>query len=203
MVTAIGFYSFPLWIVGAVILAWLAEPSWQVDGDDAGSVTGESPGWRRRQWILAALSILIWLPILPQPQAEQRLAHQVDDALANGQIERALEITAAHDREEFPPHFRLRPRKWKGEDTPDLWLVLEEIAEHGAPEWVRRIYLEKLDRELEYRFQAYARQVLELAPRLEGIDALIEKREKNLRKWAERSEGENRVVYERLLERVK
>ena len=136
--------SLIVWLVGSVAATWNVKPAWQ-----PALQAGSEPTALREQLLPAILAVAMWIPILPWTQSEQRLAQQVDDALAIGAVDRAAQLMKDHPRSDFPPHFNPRPNFWPDKTTPTAWLVLDAANRLDAPPWVEKLYLKKLMRELE------------------------------------------------------
>ena len=134
-----GILSMVVWLIGTLVTVWRVTPQWRV------SVVPESSD---RGWILPVLGLIMWLPILPFTQPEQRLAGQVDRHLIKGRLGAAVDLMVAHELEEFPPHFNPRPKLWRHQDTPSAWLVLDEMTDKDVPEWALQLYFDKAEQEL-------------------------------------------------------
>jgi len=135
-------------------------------------------------WILAGLSLAIWLPILPWTQAEQRLRSRVEGDMKAGRIAEALEVMSAHAPSDFPPYWDPPPREGYGETSPSLFDVMDEILTRGSAPWVRAAYVDKLRRHTGNEYWYFvdqdgesARLLLILKQLPEGPDLVTEHRE--------------------------
>ena len=143
-VLLIGLITLPVWLICTLLTAFTDNPTWAPESQAA---QPEASGVRRL-FVFAAATIIVWLPILPFTQSEQRLATRVERALATDQIGEAVALMASKDEASFPPHFNPRPTFWEGQGTPSVWLVLHEAHEQKAPPWVHELYLAKAERVL-------------------------------------------------------
>lgn len=101
-------------------------------------------------WGLAAVSLLVWIPILPLTQPPLQLKHEVDRLLERGLVERAVRLMSAHERTDFPPNWDPAPRVAEfGSFDPPLPLVLRATREPGTAPWVRELYVDKVARQFE------------------------------------------------------
>jgi hypothetical protein len=142
-VSCLGILSAPIWVICGLIAFGTGKPLWQVPVGPA-----EAGSASRGLWALGALSVLIWLPILPWTQAEQRLRSQVEEDMKAGRIANALEVMSAHAQADFPPHWDPPPRVGYGEKSPHLFDVMEELLAGDSAPWVRATYVDKLRRHL-------------------------------------------------------
>jgi hypothetical protein len=142
-VCLLGYLTAPLWVIGALIAFASGKPSWQVPTSTPASVNNG-----RGLWLLAAIAILIWIPILPFTQSELRLSSRVEENMKAGHIDAALDLMFSHSRSDFPPSWDPPPRIGYGETTPRLIEVMEVLVDRQEAPWVRTVYAEKFDREL-------------------------------------------------------
>lgn len=164
-----GILSLPVWITLMGCSAYNAGAAWKVE------TTPSRPG-SQSLWAVAVISVLVWLPILPFTQAEQRLGHQTDEALAAGRIEDAVDAMIVHERDEFPPNYDPRPHNWPGRTTPAVVEVMPYLAKPDLPDWVREAYLAKLDLWLRTPrgFKAqHAKMLDDLEGRIEGLGSVL------------------------------
>jgi hypothetical protein len=161
LVVVLGIISAPLWVSGALTTAWfVGKPAWQVPARHAEIV---SQSWG--MWIIAALSLAIWLPILPWTQAEQQLRSQAEDDLKAGRIAEALDMMSAHAQSDFPPQWEPPPRVGYGEKSPHIFDVMEVLLSRDFAPWVRACYLDKFRHQLgkagdEFAFNWYTSEEL-------------------------------------------
>lgn len=117
------------------------------------------------------ISILVWIPILPGPQLEQRNRRLVERAVANRQHAEAIRILKSHPRAEFPPHWRPPPWVTRSPHEMDAVLLLEEAERQGAPVWVIDAYYDTTLRLVE----GYVLRVLLEKSQLEALTRLAER----------------------------
>ncbi len=171
VVGVLGILSAPIWAVGAVVACFRGRPAWQVPANPPQTVFAS-----RGLLGLAALSLLIWLPILPWTQAEQQLRSRVEDDMKAGRIADALDLMSAHAAADFPPQWDPPPRVGYGEKTPRFFDVMEVLMAHNCAPWVRASYVDKLwryfEKEHDYALNAYTKD--ELADLLRILSQLPE-----------------------------
>ena len=90
-------------------------------------------------------SLLVWIPILPWTQPQQRLRSAVERDLRDGHIDRALAIMSSHQRNDFPPHWDPPPRIGYGEEHPPIVEVLEACLTNDPKPWVTELFLRKFE----------------------------------------------------------
>jgi hypothetical protein len=171
LIGCLGIVSLPVWGLGA-IYAWSAEtPAW-----NAPTGPERSPRTSWGIWALAALSILIWLPILPFTQKEQWLRFQVERDLKAGRIAEALDRMSAHTPEEFPPQWDPPPRVGVQEMKPGILDVMEVILTREVAPWVRERYVAKFNSYLgdDYSLFNYPKRGSELARLIRILQGLPE-----------------------------
>jgi hypothetical protein len=141
LVLFFGFLSAPVWGIGGLIALATGKPVWQVP---ASTPATAPPG--RGVWALAALSLAIWLPILPRTQGEQQLRSRVERDMKAGRIADGLDVMSAHAQSDFPPHWDPPPRIGYGEQSPHVLDVLELLLARDRAPWVQALYVDKLRR---------------------------------------------------------
>lgn len=68
-----SFCTAPLWLIGGVVAFFTGRPAWRVP---AAPPDPAPPA--RGMWVLAVLSVLVWLPVLPFTQGEQASRPRVE-----------------------------------------------------------------------------------------------------------------------------
>jgi hypothetical protein len=147
LVSCLGVISAPVWLIGGAVAFATNRPVWQVPDSSK-----HEPSLNIGSWILAALSLAIWLPILPWTQAEQRLRTQVEADLKAGRIADALDLMSAHAAPDFPPQWDPPPRVGYGETTPHIFQVMEVVLARNSAPWVRAIYEDKFRQQMSDRW---------------------------------------------------
>jgi hypothetical protein len=142
-VCVLGYLTAPLWGIGALVALAVGRPVWNVPAAPAGP-----PPADRALWLLAALSVLVWLPPMAYTQAEQHRRTRVERDMREGRVAEALEFISAHELSDFPPGWEPPPRIGYGEETPRVLDVLELIVTRDVAPWVRAEYANKLRRYL-------------------------------------------------------
>lgn len=134
-----GILTLPVWLIG-YLLACRKRPAWNpMFGKEVATATIS-----RWSWGLAIAALLIWIPILPLTQPEQRLRFLVERDLAAGRIDDALRRMSEHERTDFPPHWDPPPRPVYRIHTPNLYSVMETVgAREDFKPWVRELYVNK------------------------------------------------------------
>jgi hypothetical protein len=138
-VGALGFLSWPVWLICAAVVACYGEPHWRYAPDLSTSDKGVSVG----MWITAIVAVCVLFPALPFTQREQSLRRQVEFAMLNGQTKLALEVISAHARSDFPPHWDTPPKIAYRQPLPNIIDVQEQILGMDVAPWVREQYDEK------------------------------------------------------------
>jgi hypothetical protein len=179
LVSCLGILSAPIWGIGGAIAFFTGQPVWQVPASPTEAVSAS-----RGMWILATLSLAIWLPILRWTQAEQQLRSRVEGDMKAGRIADALEVMSAHAQSDFPPHWDPPPRVGYGEKSPHILGVMDVLLTCDSAPWVRASYVGKLRRYIGtgYEFYVYASDELASLVRIlkqlpEGPDIVTEHRE--------------------------
>lgn len=106
----------------------------------------------RSAWILAAIAIVFWIPLLPVPQREQQLRRAVENDLRDGRIREALQTMSDHSQSDFPPHWDPPPRIGYGENVPSLTDVLQVAQSIKIKRWVLALFELKLIQQSGWRY---------------------------------------------------
>lgn len=142
LVNCLGYFSAPIWGIGALVAFVGEKVAWQVP-----PAPTEPALVARGMWVLVAVSLLVWLPVLPFTQTEQQLRSRVERDLKAGRIVEALDSMSAHQRSDFPPGWEPPPRIGYYETSPDILDVLDVLVTHEVAPWVRAEFVGKLQRQ--------------------------------------------------------
>jgi len=143
----LGSLSLSIWLIGSIVSWIIARPSWAAAGRPvSGSIAGIL--------VLAAASLLVWLPILPFTQKEQHLRWAVEREMRSGRIDEGLDLMSAHSPGDFPPHWEPPPRVGYRESTPHILDIVEALQRRNDAGWVRSRYIDAFRRFMgeEYAF---------------------------------------------------
>jgi hypothetical protein len=113
-------------------LSWEPRPS---------SGRAEPVRWPLR--ILAVVSLVSWVPILPFTQPEQQVRRRVEIAFREGRYRDGLSEMSAHQLSDFPPQWEPPPRFLRGDSLAMVLDIWEEILRAEPAPWVRQHYLER------------------------------------------------------------
>lgn len=162
----LGLLASPvLGLFGLYALA-TGKPTWEV-------LHGPAVGGRG-MWVLAAASLLVWLPVLPWTQGEQVLRWRAERALKAGRIGEGLDLMSAHPQSDFPPQWEPPPRTGYGENSPDLFEVTDAVLDRGSAPWVLECYTDKFRRYLGEQYSFYY-QESKRGPRLAHLVRILQR----------------------------
>lgn len=139
----IGYGTYLIWLIGYLALCARRDP-WRYFTADP---TFQPPpgGVSLATWGLAMISLLVWIPVLPFTQSEQRLRWHAEQAINSRDFESLSELTRQHAESEFPPHWDPPPRPGYGERKPNAYVVLAALISKDAAPWMIDRYSEKTD----------------------------------------------------------
>src|SRR5262249_41374263 len=142
--------------------------------------TMDTPTWGMLG--LAALSLLVWVPILPLTQPEQQKRMAFERAIRKEDYKEAAE-TLNRPRKEFPPGWvpPLRPRDREIGFSRQVVGMLVALHEQGGPTWAIELYEGRLVRMLGNDAMEDTREVRALGdalPRFPLGQALLEEARK-------------------------
>ena len=143
LVGCLGFFSAPIWLIGG-LGAFVKRATWQLPTPTPAETVPVSRG----VWALVALSLLVWVPILPFTQPEQRLRAQVERDLKSGRIAEALDLMSAHEPSDFPPGWEPPPHIGYREHSPHILDVMDALVSREVAPWVQAEFVEKFRRSL-------------------------------------------------------
>lgn len=136
----VAFYSWPFWFIGSIFVALSSEA---VERQDWSSAVRTKPS--RGLCFLAAATLLIWVPLLPTPQREQRNRYEVERLFKRGEIDTALRLLSDRPQSDFPPLWRPPPLGYDNRYKASLVEVLGHFTADLPSPRVRRSYFEKLN----------------------------------------------------------
>lgn len=126
-----------------IILLWCLSAAYYIRRpEELHSFDCRSAG--RSIWAFACGLIVLGLCLLPFGQPQRRLQMQVEQELFAGRFSAAIALMAAHPQSDFPPYWSPPPRSQYGERSPDLLKIGDALSKSSAPDWVWRIYVNKL-----------------------------------------------------------
>jgi hypothetical protein len=128
----------PIWIIGSLIaIGWL-KPDWRVPRREA---SGPGP-----LLILAAVSVLAFVPAMVFTQPEQANRRRAESMLLSGDVALAFDFMSERSASDFPPQWNPPPKLGYREREPELTEVRRVMEADWPAEWVAAIYLEKMGR---------------------------------------------------------
>ena len=142
LLMAAGILTSPIWGIGYLIACSIKSPwKWQLlsDGDRNIPVS-------RMAWMVGLASLVIWAPILPWTQTEQRLRWKAERMLFSGSIEELCKLTREKSERHFPPHWDPPPRLSYGEKRPALLRTSAAIISYDPADWFWQRYVDKIER---------------------------------------------------------
>jgi hypothetical protein len=164
---AVGCWSAPTWLLSLLGVAATA-----VAGKWRGTkVLDQSGQVARSLWYVAAAALLGWGFILPFTQREQQLRYVVEDALTGDRIAEGIAIMSRHRRDDFPPHWDPPPWLAMRDARPPLTQALKIVLDRNSSDWVRAIYVEKLNNLIKGGWHSYSR--LSYGQDSDGRDRLL------------------------------
>lgn len=137
--SGVAFYSFPIWVIGSVIAALYGEA---VERKDRSAARRFRPS--RGLWCVVVASILVWAPLLGEPQREQRNRYEVERLFEQSEIDAALRRLSDSPESDFPPLWRPPPLGYGNRDKVSLVEVLGHFTANMPSTRIRRMYLDKL-----------------------------------------------------------
>lgn len=138
--SGVASYSFPIWVIGSVIAALYGEA---VERKDRSAARRFRPS--RGLWCVVVASILVWAPLLGEPQREQRNRYEVERLFEQSEIDAALRRLSDSPESDFPPLWRPPPLGYGNRDRVSLVEVLGHFTANMPSTRIRRMYFEKLD----------------------------------------------------------
>jgi hypothetical protein len=137
-IMVLGLMTLPIWLVGLLLFRRVQE-SWMNSWN--GFVESSSP--HKGMWGVVGCALMIWIPILPFTQAEQRLRHTVEEFYRAGNQSEALSLMAKYKREDFPPAWDPPPRPAYRDPIRDVLRATEFVLDEQVPDWMRELYVAK------------------------------------------------------------
>jgi len=142
--TCISLLLAPFVLLGAAIAFFKTRPTWQL-------IIVQKKPISRGLRILAAASLLIWVPVLPWTQHEQKMRYRVETDMKAGRIPDAVNAMCSQEKSDFPPLWDPPPQLNFTPVSPsksfsEMLDVMEQLQDRETPEWVRTVYLHKFGR---------------------------------------------------------
>ncbi len=105
-----------------------------------------------------AICLLIWIPILPFTQIEQRLRYRAEKFLNNGELESFASFVKNYKQNDFPPHWDPPPRVGYGHRNPPPLEVAQAVVMDCSEDsyWLVGAYIEKWKIRSEFRSYRYS-----------------------------------------------
>lgn len=156
-VRTLGTLSWPIWLIGAMVQGYTSKPQ--------DSSVLPAPVTRRTSiglWLLAALSLLAWIPILPRTQPKQLHRRHAEKLLLANRILEAVEFMSKFPIEAFPKNWDPPPRFGLGGRRPELDLVLAQTENTQTALWVRDLFRDKLKSQLDAAPYSYHDRAIQL-----------------------------------------
>ena len=136
----------PVWLLCYLVLLWSRE-GWRWTLAEQQQTPAVAS---RGLWGWVAMSLLVWLPVLPFTQAEQGWRWKLETLLRAGQYADVCQLARQCQRDDLPPHWDAPPRIGYGEERPELLPTLVGLYTHDPPSWLWQIYEDKLVAQLGY-----------------------------------------------------
>ena len=170
-VTVLSFISAPVWIIGALVATGVLKPKWPDLSVTADTVRS------RGMLILAAVSIVAFVPLMLMSQPEQINRREAESLLKQGKVADALAIMSDRSQDDYPPHWNPPPKLGYRESSPSLEAVRDAMSAQRPSDWVAAIYVAKIDRRLRRdiaRFWAHASwtEIVETLTEYGGLDEI-------------------------------
>jgi len=142
LLIAAGVLTAPIWVIGYLICCSLKTPwKWQLR-----EVEQQNRPASRPAWILALISLTIWVLFLPRTQREQQLRWQAENLLFAGSFDELSKLTHEHSEQDLPRHWDPPPRLGYGETRPELTSTTLAIHASRPANWFWKLYLNKIER---------------------------------------------------------
>lgn len=139
----IGYGTFLIWLIGYLKLCYHSAP-WRYFKSEP-EFTTDQQTVSMGTWALVAVSLLIWIPILPFTQSEQRLRWNSERLIRGKDFVAFSQLTRDHPEESFPPHWDPPPRLGYGETRPHVYLVVAGLQSNDGAQWMINRYAEKME----------------------------------------------------------
>jgi len=170
----LGVVTLPVWIIGFMIVCGM-KTRWKWFDAEQGDEPKKRASISWGTWAVIAASLLFWIPVLPQTQAEQRLRWESERLIRAENYEGFVQLANAHPEEAFPPHWDPPPRIGYGESEPPVFTVTVEMNQNKAPRWIQALYEDKIER-LAFSHQHFWAELDEYSDdELEEFVAMIER----------------------------
>lgn len=148
-VTSLSILSAPVWIIGALVAAVAMKPKWATLKSTA------AEGRSRGLFILAAVSLVAFVPMLMLSQPEQINRREAESLLKQDRVGEAFAIMSGLSPDNYPPHWNPPPKLGYRELSPSLEAIRIAMSDEWPAHWVASIYLSKIDRKLRSDISPY------------------------------------------------
>lgn len=187
MVGFLGWITMLVWLIGAGVVLQGRKRAWNPGSMPTGSA--------RSLRALAIASVLGFVAILPFSQGQQVTRYEAEKLLLGGRVREGIAFMSAHTPGDFPPHWEPPPDEALGHYQPAMIEVLDAVVNLPAADWVREIYLQKLER---YSFGSHyytmsapdRAKAREIIPRLTDHPKLIDELTGRMHYWDDRIDAE-------------
>ncbi len=139
----IGYGTFLIWLIGYLVLCYRKAP-WHYYKLESYYGDARRPV-SRGLWGLVAISLLVWIPVLPFTQQEQWLRWKSEGMIRAEDFVGFIKLAREYAETEFPSHWDPPPRLGYGETEPEVYLVVAGLLAHDAPQWIVNRYADKLE----------------------------------------------------------
>jgi hypothetical protein len=134
----LGYFSWLLWFFCSIVVA-IGGSEWKFINPPDQMASHVS----RCVWTVAAISVGMWIFILPMTQPEQRLRRRVERNLAANQIEEGLLLMSSHEPNDFPPHWDPPPWITHPRPRPEMVEIQETAQKLSLKPWVTALFNQK------------------------------------------------------------
>lgn len=99
-------------------------------------------------WLVAFASVAVWAFVLPFTQPEQQKRCDVEQRMAAGDLQGAVDFMVQHRQRDFPPHWSPPPQIALYPQDVELTDVMQIVLDLESDSWVKQVYMDKFLRKL-------------------------------------------------------